>query len=45
MELLGVLLSLEEKEREKERWRIPQDATPPLRLGCCVRWVMSIAQL
>ena len=28
MELLGVLLSLEEKEREKQRWRIPQDATP-----------------
>ena len=50
MVLLGVLLSLEEKERKRERkkkrerWRIPKEATP-LRLGCCVRWVMSISQL
>ena len=32
------------KKKKRERWRIPKEATP-FRLGCCVRWVMSISQL
>ena len=34
----------EGEKKKRERWRIPKEATP-LRLGCCVRWVMSISQL
>lgn len=37
-------LGRERKEKQRERWRIPMEATPLL-LGCYVRWVTSISQL